>query len=121
MLVESKRVSIGWTYVLIPVGVSEWNLLAVLLERLSLFFLVLSRLLSGSRRGCGSLLGLLFLLGLSIERADLQLGLVLLEDALIVVLPELLGGVLSSYALKDLLTTYDLPESARLHLDTQAN
>ena len=38
---------------------------------------------------------------LRVERADLQLRLVLLEDALVVVLPELLRGVLAGDALQD--------------------
>lgn len=41
-------------------------------------------------------------LGLLLERADLELGAVLLEHALAVVLPELLGGVLAGHALEDL-------------------
>lgn len=39
--------------------------------------------------------------GLGVQRADLQLLLVLLEDALVVVLPELLGRVFAGNALED--------------------
>ena len=38
-----------------------------------------------------------------VRPADLELGLVLLEDTLVVVFPELLGGVLAGYPLQDLL------------------
>jgi hypothetical protein len=41
-------------------------------------------------------------LGLLLERADLELGAVLLEHALAMVLPELLGRVLAGHALEDL-------------------
>lgn len=41
-------------------------------------------------------------LSLLLERPDLELGPVLLEHALAVVLPELLGGVLAGHALEDL-------------------
>jgi hypothetical protein len=44
-------------------------------------------------------------LGLRVERADLELLLVLLENACVVKLPELLGGVLASDLLQDLLAT----------------
>jgi len=40
-------------------------------------------------------------LGLSLDLANLQLGSVLLEDVLAVVLPELLGGILAGDALQD--------------------
>jgi hypothetical protein len=39
--------------------------------------------------------------GLGVERSDLQLLLVFLEDAVVVVFPELLGCVLSGNALED--------------------
>lgn len=53
---------------------------------------------------------------LRVERANLQLFLVLFQDALVVVLPELLRGVLSGDSLQDLLSTrvlvlYDTSES----------
>ena len=48
-------------------------------------------------RGSGSLL--------RVQGADRELLLVLLQNALIVVLPELLAGILSGYSLQDLLTT----------------
>lgn len=56
---------------------------------------------SGSGLGGGLRLGL----GLGVEAADLQLGLVLFQNAFIVVLPELLRGVLAGDSLKDLLAT----------------
>lgn len=44
------------------------------------------------------------------ELADLELGAVLLEDVLAVVLPELLGGVPAGHALQDL-------SAARVHVE----
>lgn len=41
-------------------------------------------------------------LGLLLDRADLQLIAVLLEDLLVVILPELLGRVLAGHPLQDL-------------------
>lgn len=41
-------------------------------------------------------------LGLLLDRADLQLVTVLLEDLLVVILPELLGRVLAGHPLQDL-------------------
>lgn len=51
-------------------------------------------------------------LGLLLERADLELGAVLLEHALAVVLPELLGGVLAGHALEDLCAARVVVEEA---------
>jgi len=45
------------------------------------------------------------LLWLGVEGSDLELLLVLLQYAFVVVLPELLGGVLASDSLEDLLST----------------
>lgn len=94
------------SYVLVPAGVRERNLVAEWLKslsRLAVCLLASGRnwLGLGCRCGSGRRLGLL--LGLGIERADLQLRLVLLQDAVVVVLPELLGRILAGYALEDLL------------------
>ena len=95
------------TYTLVPVGVAERDLKAEGLKRLGRLLLssrgLLSRRRGGLRRGLGCL-GLGLRLGLGVQRADLKLCLVLLEDALVVVLPELLGSVFTSNALEDLLT-----------------
>lgn len=53
---------------------------------------------SGRGRGSGLLL--------SVQAADLELRLVFLEDAFVVVFPELLGGVFASDAGEDLLAAY---------------
>lgn len=66
--------------------------------------LLCGRLLGrGSRGGLGS--GLCLCLGLGVEAADLQLALILFQNAFIVVLPELLRGVLAGDSLKNLLAT----------------
>lgn len=94
------------TYVLVPRRITKRNLFTKGLERFRLFVSV-RNLLLGSGDGLGRRLGHRLSLGrglrFCVERADLELGLVLLEDALVVVFPELLGGVLASYTLKDLL------------------
>lgn len=99
------------TYALVPARVRKGNLLAIWLQRLSLLF-ALGR---DGLLGCSGLvghsdghgfcgwLGLDF--GLGVEAANLQLALVLLQDALVVVLPELLGCILAGYTLEDLLAT----------------
>lgn len=100
------------TYALVPAGIRVRNQVAEGLQRLrrsSSGRRILSGLglLSGRGRGLGG--GGLGgrrrrgLLGLGVERADLQPGLVLLKHALVVVLPEHLGGVLAADALEDLL------------------
>lgn len=65
------------------------------------------RLGRSSGLGCGRLGGRLGRLGsssgLGVERADLQTLLVLFQDALVVVLPKGLGGVLAGDALQNLL------------------
>lgn len=60
-------------------------------------------LLDGDGAGGGLGLGLLLGLGLGIEGADVELGMPLLEDALVVVFPELLGRILAGDSLQDLL------------------
>lgn len=92
------------TYTLVPSGVRKWHLVAEGLQRLSL--LVVGGFGhnhggSGFGRAGGGSGRRLDLLG--VEGADLELGLVLLENTLVVVLPELLAGILSGYARKDLL------------------
>lgn len=62
---------------------------------------LLGHFLLGLRRGLGGF-GLDGL-GLGVERTDLQLCLVLLENAFVVVFPELLRGVLAGNTLQDLL------------------
>lgn len=82
-------------YSLVPRGVCEGNEIAELIQSLEVLLGngrhgarlglgLRGRGLGGSRRSGGSGLGL------AVERADLKLLLVLLQDALIVVLPELL-------------------------------
>lgn len=94
------------TYALVPAGIGKGNLLAKGIERLRLVLLLLDggdglggRLDDGRRLGFCLGLGL----GLGVEGADEKLGLILLQDTFVVVLPELLGGVLASDALEDLL------------------
>jgi hypothetical protein len=101
------------TYALIPTRIRKGNQISKRIQRL---VVVVSRSLRGRRshslarrgglcsrwrrrgsRQCGGFL--------SIERANLELSLVLLEDALVVVFPELLAGVLAGYAREDLLAT----------------
>lgn len=93
------------TYTLVPRGVGERNQITIRILRLSICRrLVVGRgslcdwggLLGcrgGSRRGLDDLL--------CVQRADLQLGLVLLQNALVVVLPELLRGILSGDSLEN--------------------
>ena len=102
-----------WAVVsLVPVRVAEGDLRAEGLQGLGLALgrclahgLGLRRL-DGDGAGCGLRLGGLGGLGLGVEGADEEFLLVLLEDALVVVFPELLGSVLSGYALEDLLTAW---------------
>lgn len=63
-------------------------------------------LLDGDGAGGGLGLGLLLGLGLGIEGANVELGMPLLEDALVVVFPELLGRILAGDSLQDLLAAY---------------
>lgn len=95
------------TYCLVPVGVGVGDQITKGIHGLGLFGAAGNDLLGGGLLGHGSggsgcgLDGF----GLGVEGADVQLGLVLLQDTLVVVLPELLGGVLSGDALEDLLAT----------------
>lgn len=94
-----RLIKVGRVVALIPRGIGKGNHVAKWLEG---FRLLIARaggcLLLGSRSssGLGLGLGLGFSLGFGVERADLQLALVLFEDALVVVFPKDLGGVLSS-------------------------
>jgi hypothetical protein len=112
--------TIRTTYRLVPVGIATRNEITKLVKRFGGLFGISSGLRSHDT-GLGLRLdNLLLLLGcwrrgggrcwgcrlcLRVQRADLELLLVLLQDGLIVVLPELLAGILSSYSLEDLLTT----------------
>ena len=93
------------TYALVPTGVGKRDLLAERLECL--------RLLFGRLGLCNSFRSLLLRFGrrswrgrrlrLRVERADLQLLLVLLQNPCIVVFPELLGRILAADFLENLL------------------
>lgn len=103
-----KAVGGDATYALVPAGIRVGNHVAERLQRLlrsSNGRRILSGLgLLGGRRGGGLGRGLgRGLLGLGVERADGEPGLVLLKHALVVVLPEDLGGVLTADALENLL------------------
>lgn len=105
----------GETYALVPAGVGEGNQVTVGLEGLGLLFDGLLGLLGGLGRGGGGRgLGGLDLGLLGVEGADLQGLLVLLEDALVVVFPELLGGVLAGDTGEDLLATCSGPRGRAL-------
>jgi hypothetical protein len=96
------------TYTLVPGGIRKWHLVAEGLHRLSiLVFGGLSNNHGGSCLGWagGGCRRRRDLLG--VQGADLKLGLVLLENALVVVLPELLAGILSGYAREDLLAAWE--------------
>ena len=105
----SPTFSEGLTYTLVPRRIGEGDQVAIGILRLgSRRGLEIARGLR-LRRGLGLLrgrgrgrsgLGLL----LGIQRADLELALVLLQDTLVVVLPELLGGILSGNALENCVT-----------------
>jgi hypothetical protein len=101
----------GEIYTLIPARIRKWDLITQGLQRFSLFLLLGSSWSRRSRRGSrlrgwscrrsgrrGGLLG--------VERTDLELGFVFLEDTFIVVFPELLAGVLAGYAGEDLLAAW---------------
>lgn len=95
---------------MIPSRVGEGDLGAERLERLGLLLRLWHyRFLCGSLFGYSDDSGLgrrfCFDFGLGVEAADLQLTLVLLQNAFIVVLPELLGGILAGDSLEDLLAT----------------
>lgn len=112
-------------YRLVPVGVTARNQITELIQWLSLLpcsrtwlwcnrswlrrwhhnlllFLLLRRWRGGRWRGGSSSFGL------GVQRANLQLLLVLLQNALIVVFPELLAGVFAGNALQDLLSAWVL-------------
>lgn len=98
------------TYALVPAGIREGDQVTVRLEGLGLVVDGLLGLLGGCGRGGGGLgLGGLDLGLLGVEGADLEGLLVLLEDAGVVVLPELLGGVLAGDAREDLLAACRSP------------
>lgn len=112
--------TIKTTYRLVPVGVATGDQITKLVKSFGGLFGIASGLRSHETRLSFRLDNLLLLLGcwgrgsrrcgwcslfLRVERADLELLLVLLQDGLIVVLPELLAGILSSYSLEDLLAT----------------
>lgn len=104
------------TYALVPARIRERDLLAERLQGLLILafrgggFLRRNRLGRSHRRwlccwlGLELRLGLGLSLGLGVEAADLELALVLLQDALVVVLPELFGSILASDPLENLLT-----------------
>lgn len=96
---------------LVPTWVGKGDLRAEWLQRLG-FLLALGGdglLRGGGRLGCRNRHwlrgGFRLHLGLAVEAAHLELSLVLLQDALIVVLPELFGGIFSGDSLEDLLAT----------------
>lgn len=113
------------TYALVPVRIGVWHKISKGIKRRLIFlFLALDdslRIRTGRCRNstgfCYWLRSLLFLRCwggsrlflllnfLRVQRADLQLGLVFLENALIVVLPELLRGVFAGDAGEDLFAT----------------
>lgn len=100
----------GTTHVLVPARIAKGNLISIRLKGIRLLT-ARSLLLSSSdsfgcsrRSGSGLGLGLgLGGLGLCIEGSDLKLLLVLLQDALVVIFPELLRRVLAGDALENLL------------------
>jgi hypothetical protein len=98
----------GHTHILVPCWVTEGDLVAKSLEGLRVVGPRHGRLgRVDGLLGRGGLLGRLgggF--GLGVEAANLQLVFPLVEDGLVMVLPELLGGVLACYTLEDLLATY---------------
>lgn len=112
--------TLGTTYRLVPVGIATRDHVTKLIKSFGGLFGISSGLRSHKTRLGFRLDNLLLLLRcwrrggrrcwwcslrLRVQRANLKLLLVLLQDALIVVLPELLAGILSSYSLEDLLTT----------------
>lgn len=97
---------------MVPAGIGERNQLSKRLEGLALLG---GRLgddgsSGGLRLGSGSgrrrRRSLRFRLRLGVEGADKELIMVLLENALVVVLPELLGCILAGYALQDFLAAW---------------
>lgn len=99
---------------MVPGRVSKGNLVTERLESLGVFLLGSNLLLCsldglGCRgRGHRSSIGLRLRLGgrgFGVKGSDQKLLLVLLENTLVVVLPELLGSVLAADALENLLTS----------------
>lgn len=93
---------------MVPTWVCEGDLRAERLQRLGvLLALGGDGLLRGGGLGGGNGHGLCggfrLHLWLAVEAADLELPLVLLQNTLVVVFPELFGGILSGYSLEDLL------------------
>ena len=93
---------------MVPDRISKWDLVTKRLQRFLLLlfnwcgcwgsFSLWCRWGGGRCGRCGGLLG--------VERADLELGLILLEDALVVVLPELFAGILACDTGEDLLSAW---------------